>query len=798
MKKLIFLILSFFIFSNTYAEIEDDSILKELNNQEKKELQFDFKLKKFKSCEDMTSVIEKYIKTYWKYHKKMYPEPIYEPLGWGIIMREESAIQTIWKSIEKWLSIINSSDNYSKTNVQVEWVDESDIIKTDWKYIYYYNFDKKYVYIIDARDPKNLKIIRKIKIPKYFYIPSLYIDNNKLVILASGSSNNNHNNYYINRKIKTYIVVFDISDKNNIKLDKIFISDWVLKESRKIGDYLYVVSTNRFNIPYYSFKSEDDIKITANSILPKKLDIFKVNNKKDANLKVKWKILPYHVSAGNVAKCNEIEYILPDEETLKKYDFNPSYNIITTIDLSNPNKESKIKVIAGSNNELYMSTKNMYLTERMYMPYNYKCPANARCIMPFYYWGTENTLIHKLSINKDLVSYKTSNIIPWRPLNQYSMDEKDDKFRIITTTNSWSSKTRTSHTDLYVLDENLKLYSSLTNIGEGERFQGARFMGDKLFLVTFKQIDPLFVIDLKNQKYPKIIWELKIPGYSKYLHPYDENHLIGLGYDTYENKWWGTRNGGLKIDLYEVNYDKKVKSVSVDCEKFSYNACPSSCVKNPCASACGPNAEICTMQCVQKCENPKKVWNENKDYIEIKQLYSLVLGDSGSKTEAMENPRMFMWNASKKLLLLPATLYKNESKDSYKHVDFFQWLIAVNIDKNKGIKEKYRITHINTKDLEEKRKKDCERYIKPQTETKCRKLIDWTEYCPPKTTSYVPEYCFADTPIWAYIAAKYWNFRNQFIERALWIGNNVFAISDIKVSEHDIDTGKEKTEVYMK
>ncbi len=802
MKKFILLILSIFLFSTTYASVEDDSIIKELENKEIKELQIDFKLKKFKSCEDMSSVIEKYIKTYWKYNKKRYIWPVlYKTMDIDEVVEENIAFDSLAPVIEK-KSFVNTwwekDKDYSKTNTQVEWVDESDIIKTDGDYIYYYNSTKKYVYIIDAKDSKNLKIIKKLKLPKYFYNPVLYVDNNKLVILSSGYSNRSFKWYYINRNDKTYVVIFDIKDKNKIKLDKIFISDGRLSKSRKIGNYLYVISTNYFSIPYYTFKSENDIKITPKSILSKKLDISKVDDINKANLKIKWKILPYKISAWNIAKCNEIEYVLPDEETLKKYNFNPSYNIITTIDLSDTSNEAKTKVIAGSNTELYMSTKNMYLTENMYMSYNYKCPANARCIMPFYYWGSENTLIHKLSIYKDNINYITSNIIPWRPLNQYSMDEKNGKFRIITTTNRWSSKSNTSHTDLYILDENLRLYSSLTNLWEGENFQSSRFMRDKLFLVTFKQIDPLFVIDLSDQKNPKIIGELKIPGYSRYLHPYDENHLIGLGYDTYENKWWGTRNGWLKIDLYEVNYNKKVKSVFVDCEKFSYNECPSSCVKNPCASACGPEAEICTMQCVQKCENPKEKKDENKDYIEVKQLYSLVLGDSGSRTEAIDNPRMFMWNTNKKLLLLPATLYKNESKDSYKHIDFFQGLVAINIDKNSGIKEKYRITHIDTSWLEEQRKKDCERYLKPKTETKCRKLIDWTEYCPPKTTSYVPEYCFADSPIWAYIAARYWNFRDKFIKRALWIEDNVFAISDIKVTEHDIDTWKQKTEVYMK
>jgi uncharacterized secreted protein with C-terminal beta-propeller domain len=103
----------------------------------------------------------------------------------------------------------------------------------------------------------------------------------------------------------------------------------------------------------------------------------------------------------------------------------------------------------------------------------------------------------------------------------------------------------------------LELKSSLTGLGKTEDFKSSRFIGDKLFLVTFKQIDPLFAIDVADSKNPKVLGELKIPGYSTYLHPYDDTHLIGIGYNTSENQHGGTFNNGLKIDLYQVNYDKK-------------------------------------------------------------------------------------------------------------------------------------------------------------------------------------------------------------------------------------------------
>ena len=760
MKKILLLILSFFLFANLSFsyEIEDDSIVKELEKTEKNivEPKPNFRLNTFKSCEDLEKVMEKYIKEYWKNNKRRYFEPpmilydmapMEEWLKTNTIMEKKVSVSEARLPNTGWWT------DYSKTNTQVAWVDEADIIKTDWNYIYYYNskgnyWEPKFVYIIDSKDPKNLKIVKKIKIPKFFNKVQLFLKDDRLVILASWYSNTNYKNYWINRNRKTYVIVYDIKDRKKPVLKKLYINDGSLSKSRLIWDKLYVISTNYFRIPYYSFKTEDDIKIDIKKIIPKKIDISKTNNKAKQNLKIKGRTYPFNVQAWNIAKCNEIEYVLPDSETMKKYSFNPSYNIISIVDINDTEKEVKTKVIAWNTSEIYMSLNNLYITDRIYLEKKYSC-AWDYCILPYYPSWTTNTLIHKLAISWDNLEYKNSALVPWKPLNQYSMDEKDWFFRIITYTNSWNSKTNNSHTDLFILDENLKLYSNLKNIWEKEKFQSARFMWDKLFLVTFKQIDPLFVIDLSNQKNPKIIWELKIPGYSRYLHPYDENHLIWLGYDTYENKWGWTSNWWLKIDLYEVNYDKKD-------------------AKNP-------------------------------DLIEVKQLQSLVLWDSWSSTEALNNPRMFMWNKKKNLLLLPARIYVNESKDSYKHIDFFQGLIAINITKN-YIKEKYRISHIDRQKAEEERLKECKEILKKKEEKiKCRKLIDGSEYCPPKDDYYyIPDYCFADATTGTYIASRSWNYRDYFIKRALWIEDNTFAISNLKTTSHDIDTWEKVWEVEMK
>jgi inhibitor of cysteine peptidase len=131
------------------------------------------------------------------------------------------------------------------------------------------------------------------------------------------------------------------------------------------------------------------------------------------------------------------------------------------------------------------------MSEGIWQANNFSCPPNAICAMPFFWGGSQNTLIHKLNIDENNIEYQDSALVPGAPLNQYSMDEHDENFRIITS--AWSPERSTG---LYILDKNLELTSSLTDLAPGETFRSSRFIGDKLFLVTFEQIDPLFAIDL--------------------------------------------------------------------------------------------------------------------------------------------------------------------------------------------------------------------------------------------------------------------------------------------------------------
>ena len=256
-------------------------------------------------------------------------------------------------------------------------------------------------------------------------------------------------------------------------------------------------------------------------------------------------------------------------------------------------------------------------------------------------------------------------------------------------------------------------------------------------------------------KKPTVLGELKIPGFSTYLHPYDDNHIIGLGYDTKLNQWWGTTTDWLKLDLYQINYDKQCWDSNLTEEE------------------------------VEKCDSGDYKW------IIVKQLHTLTMWENGSYSEALNNPRMFVWNKARNTLLLPANLYVNDPTEQYKRIDFYNWLLSVNISPENGIVKNAQTTHIDTSGLREKRDIECSKYSAALSwEPVCKKLLDGTEYCTSGESSrdtYIPNYCYENSPLWEYLANRSWEFNKSFIKRWLYAGNTVYAISDEKITSHTFD-----------
>ena len=503
----------------------------------------------------------------------------------------------------------SGSNSYSETNVQVKGVDEADIIKNDGKYIYL--IKNNTVRIFQAYPANEMKEVSSIEFDIRNFNPNeLYISDNKLI--AIGNSYKEYNfpqpipmgkmmMPYPYHGARTQVFIYDISDKSNPKEMRSIAYDGNYKTSRRVGDNLYLILNENANVWRIN-----DVK-NGEDLLPK----FQEGNG----------------DVQDITECGNIHYF-PGYER-------PNYLIISSININDSKKEIKNEVYLGSSDNVYSSRVNLYIaTNRMnYDRYTDRSERENK----------RKTTIYKFALNDGDVEFKSRGSVPGKILNQFSMDAYIDNFRIATTTgNTWNEK-NPSESNVYILDKDMKIVGQLEGLAPGERIYSTRFMGEKLYMVTFKQVDPLFVIDLKNPKLPKLLGKLKIPGFSDYLHPYDTNHIIGFGKDTGVNKWGNTTIRGVKMALFDVSdasnpkqkfteiigdqgtysellnnhkallFDKdkkilafpirineKVNSKSLQCTSYRYSDCPNKCQKRCIPSSCTEDNEgraICTDDC---------------------------------------------------------------------------------------------------------------------------------------------------------------------------------------------------------
>ncbi len=194
--------------------------------------------------------------------------------------------------------------------------------------------------------------------------------------------------------------------------------------------------------------------------------------------------------------------------------------------------------------EVYASADNLYVTQTSWWDW--------------WGWGDDldlQTNVHKFELAGADTRYLGSGRVDGWVLNQYSMGEQDGYLRIATTDFNWwtgSSDTTDPANNVFVLQEQdgaLQQVGELTGIAPGEQIYSARFMGDVGYIVTFEQMDPLFTLDLSDPTAPRIVGELEVSGYSSYLHPAGEDHLLAVGME-------GTETGeilGFQVSLFDIS-----------------------------------------------------------------------------------------------------------------------------------------------------------------------------------------------------------------------------------------------------
>ncbi|MCT2535167.1 beta-propeller domain-containing protein [Aquibacillus koreensis] len=517
-------------------------------------------------------------------------------------------------------SAFSSSSNdttTSETNVQVEGIDEGDTVKLDGDYLYY---ARDHDIVIASTNGKESSVVSKIEEQDY-YVQQLYLHNDLLIsighsnrtirndILEDKTSELDYRHFYTNQST---VYIYDISDKQNPKQMREFTIEGSINSTRKMDGFLYLVGNN--HPPYYYYHEEEDPNMESIEIRPFIKDTAVSNQGRPIDYKDM--------------------YFFPESD-------DETFMVLSSIDLNDMDKEANVETYLGASNQLYMSKNHLYTAVNKYDLNEDTSNSNMVDIaMP----RVADTEIIQFHINDGDMTYNASTVVNGTLINQFSMDERNDTFRVATTKgNMWEGE-EPSTNNLYTFDTELNPLGSVEGLAENERIYSVRFMENVAYMVTFRETDPLFVIDLADAKNPEVLGELKIPGFSNYLHPLDDNHVIGFGHHTELEDVPGrdeprVLDAGLKISVFDVS-----------------------------------------------------------DPTDPKEKFIEILGQGGSHSEISYNHKSLYQHPDENLFGIPAELYEtktiNKGDASYQdHVYVYEGAFLYNISPVDGITLKDTITH---------------------------------------------------------------------------------------------------------
>jgi uncharacterized secreted protein with C-terminal beta-propeller domain len=464
--------------------------------------------------------------------------------------------------------------DYSTTNVQVQNVDEPDYLKNDSKYVYIVS--QNTLSIIDAHPAEDAKLILKIALDiESQYIQNMFLNEDRLVIFYNGQSDEEiipQFDFVPRRSYSsvTHALIVDVSDKENPTILKDYSIEGHFRDARMIGDYAYFVTNSNVNYQYPRLPiiMEDSVRIMT----PEAFYFDNVEQFSNFNTLTVIDIFGDTVNSETFLMGYTGSFYVSENNFYLTYQKNMPFGFYenssrdrffdVVVQLLPKSIQDEIKIIEDAEWESASAEWNA-ISELMQKSYNEMDKKSKeelfdkiRDALNEYdrkiQEDTRKTIIHKISIDEEEIDYVAKGTVPGRLLNQFSMDERGDRFRVATTNEIYTQYEGTVRSNaVYVLDEQLEIVGELEEIAPDESIFSTRFMGDRLYMVTFQQIDPFFVIDLSSDT-PKILGELKIPGFSNYLHPYDEEHVIGFGRDTKEVDNGRVQQLGIKIALFNV------------------------------------------------------------------------------------------------------------------------------------------------------------------------------------------------------------------------------------------------------
>jgi inhibitor of cysteine peptidase len=508
----------------------------------------------------------------------------------------------------------SSGEEVSSTNVQVQGIDEADMVKTDGEYIYQVVDGK--VNVISAKSAEKMEHIATIQFKPSFSPSQLFLDKGRLLIIGHAYSDETKesnkkraaDSLYAPLNETTKALVYDVNTPSKPILEREVSLEGFLVSARKMGSSVYLIANHT---PQYWLLEEGD----GIDLRPRYSD--SVNKKEEVTS------LSY----------DKIQYIPGSKES--------NYTTIAAFDLSKPAQEAKITTYLGSGGQLYMSKESLYLALTNW---------SEELVTP-------NTMIYKFDINQLDVTFQGNTEIVGTVLNQFSMDEHNGYFRVATTESDNWDENKPSKNHLIILDENLKQVGALSDLAKGERIYSARFMGDRIYIVTFKETDPLFVIDATDPSKPAILGELKIPGFSNYLHPYDENHIIGFGYDT-------------KLVTVEGEKEPRVLTEGIKLSLFDIS-----------------------------------------DVTKPKEKFTEIIGGRGTYSPLNYDHKALLYNQKNGLFAFPINVYEGVKGNEYEQKFIFQGAYVYNVSLDKGFTLKSKISHMKGKALYEEWENEIQRLV---------------------------------------------------------------------------------------
>lgn len=418
-----------------------------------------------------------------------------------------------------------AEQQYSGTNLQTQGVDESDFVKTDGSYIYTVSHNE--ILITDIRK-KALKQTGKIQISETSSdrVLEMYVDGDILSVIVESEDSGlemqaddteNYTEdcfYYFSEGTQTQVLTYDISDPEKPVKTGCVTQDGRYQTSRKIGNIIYLFTNKRISMPQQT-KEEAVTEENVSGWIPL------VNDKAvDAE--------DIYVDNGG-GGSNSL--------------------LISSVNVKNPDQVVDNTMILSQYVDIYVSESAFYV---------YQIKGS---------WNDAVTQIAKFGLADGKMDADGAVSVNGRVTDTFAINEQSGKLRVLTT--SQDSVNGEDTNNLYLFDKNLSLTGKIEGLAQGEEIYAARYLGNMAYFVTYRNTDPLFAVDLSDDRNPKVRGELKISGFSEYLHFWGDDKLIGIGYETDEKTGEHT---GIKITMFDISDPADLKEVeSLVLKDYNYS-----------------------------------------------------------------------------------------------------------------------------------------------------------------------------------------------------------------------------------